>query len=72
MSRREANGVFDPPIDAGVPDTCVWLVTIEGSFYEPGPPADEPEELVCGRIDLILPESGGEYRGLTFREIDEC
>jgi hypothetical protein len=52
---------------------CAWLVTLEGMFYEPsGPAGGPPRQKVCGRIDLILPESGGDYSDLTSRETGEC
>jgi hypothetical protein len=56
------------------PDRCVWQVTLEGRFYEPPGPAGiaATPGTSCGRIDVILPENGGQYSDLTFRVADGC
>lgn len=57
--------------------SCVWLVTLDGFFYAPGPgsdPRDAPGSPgpVCGRIGVaITPDTGG-YLHLTFQEIEDC
>ena len=56
---------------------CVWLVTLDGFFYAPGPGADSrdtprPEGPACGRIGVAIRPDTGKYLHITFQGIDDC
>jgi hypothetical protein len=77
MSIQQAQQVVSGADVVGQPQSCIWLVTMDGFFYEPqGPVVPDrtpmPEGTVCGRIRVIIIPDTGHYDTLQFERIDDC